>query len=482
MRQIEAPWSLPIFLNLGSLQAAPFRANGQKFVSLNNECKRSLEESRETRMKAANSTIHVAPVAFHTTLRTAGGWRISRQEGVEPRFPASFAWQHQARAPRTLPEPAAAKLAFCVTDLDAGGAERALVQLATRLDRTVWLPKVFNLSVPGALVEPLVAAGVPVESLCARGRRDVRVLPRLCRGLREFQPRLVQTWLFHGNLAGRLAARFCGLGPVVSGIRVAEQRKKWHLRLDRWTNRLVRINVAVSQAVAQFSINSGGLEPGKVVVIPNGVDCQLFATAEPADLRPLGIPPGSRVLVSVGRLDEQKGTLDLVACAAEVLPQCAGVHWLLLGEGPLRTAAEREIARRGLVDRVHLAGWRHDVPNLLRACHALVHAARWEGMPNAILEAMAAGLPVVATNVEGVAELVVAGQTGALVDPAAPGQLARATAQLLANPAVAEAWGKAGQARVGARFTWQGMANSYQSLYRELVEEHESLKKKKQGA
>jgi len=318
------------------------------------------------------------------------------------------------------------------------------------------------------LAQTLFSAGVEVVSLHARGPFDALAFARLCRGLRAFRPRLLQTYLFHANLAGRLAAWLCGIERVVSGIRVAE-RRVWHLRLDRWTNSLVRVNVAVSRGVADYSVSAGGLSAGKVLVIPNGVDVQAFARARPASLPDLGVPVGARVLISVGRLDAQKGIDDLLVCAQEICSQFADVHWLIVGAGPMRSTLERRMARAGLNQRVHLLGWRADVPSLLRASYALVHAARWEGMPNVILEAMAAGLPVVSTNVEGAAELVDHGSTGLLVAAGAPAELARAAAQLLAAPAMARQWGAAGQSRVERDFRWETSVAAYQALYARLL-------------
>src|SRR5262249_49760711 len=137
------------------------------------------------------------------------------------------------------------RIAFCITDLDPGGAERALAQLVTRLDRGRWDPAVFCLSSGGALADALKRAAGPGVCLGARRSQPVRVLWRLARELRRFRPEILQTFLFHANLAGRIAARMAGVRHVVSGIRVAEKRSPVPLWLDRWTNKLVRLNVCV---------------------------------------------------------------------------------------------------------------------------------------------------------------------------------------------------------------------------------------------
>jgi glycosyltransferase involved in cell wall biosynthesis len=361
------------------------------------------------------------------------------------------------------------RIAFCITDLDPGGAERALVQLVKGLDRNRWEPAVFCLAGHGALADELLAAGTKVMCLGARHWSSIWVILRLARELRRFQPTIVQTFLFHANLAGRLAARSAGVDKVVAGIRVAEKRSRIPLWLDHWTNRLVTTNICVSQAVADFSITQAGLAPEKIVVIPNGVDVRKFADAHPSDLRPFGIPEGSPVLLTIGRLDRQKGLTDLIEAAALVAARFPAVHFLLVGEGPERSAIERLIGEKGMAERVHLAGWRPDVPKLLATGFGVVLSSHWEGMPNVVLEAMAAGLPVVATGVEGTAELVMDGQTGVLVPIKSPQALAEAIGRLLADPVSSKALGAAGRERVTAQFSWAQMVARYEALYESLI-------------
>jgi glycosyltransferase involved in cell wall biosynthesis len=365
-------------------------------------------------------------------------------------------------------EAATVRIAFCITDLDPGGAERALVQLVTRLDRARWEPAVFCLAGRGALADELSAAGVPVVCLGASHWTGVGAVWRLCRELRRFRPTLLQTFLFHANLAGRLAGRLAGVLTIVSGIRVAEKRSRVYLWLDRWTNWLVATNVCVSQAVADFSIAEGGLSRRKIVVIHNGVDVARFAGARPAELSALGIPERSRTLLTIGRLDRQKGLLDLIEAAGVVVQKHPDAHFLLVGEGPERAALERAVRERGLAARVHFAGWRADVPELLSAGCALVLTSHWEGLPNVILEAMAAGMPVVASRVEGTAELVIDGQTGRLVPSRSPELLAAALEALLNDSQGAAAMGRAGRERAAAEFTWEATVARYDALYRSL--------------
>ena len=361
------------------------------------------------------------------------------------------------------------RIAFCITDLDPGGAERALVQLVTRLDRSRWTPIVFCLAGPGPLADDLRAVNIEVVCFGAKHWRSAGIVLRLARELRRFRPAIVQTFLFHANVAGRIAARLAGIKNIVSGIRVAEHRSRVPLWIDRWTNWLVKINVCVSQAVADFSIHKAGLSPNKLIVIPNGVDAARFTSAQPADLTQFGISAGSRTVLTVGRLDPQKGLGDLVEAAALVASRIPQAQFLIVGEGPERSRIERDISARGLGDRVHLAGWRADIPEIMAAGSVLVLSSHWEGLPNVVLEGMAAGLPVVATRVEGVNELVIEGQTGLLVRAQSPDQLALAIEQILTDPEQTRLFGEAGRRRVQAEFSWTAMTSRYAAQYESLT-------------
>lgn len=366
------------------------------------------------------------------------------------------------------------RIAFCITELDPGGAERAFVRLVTGLDRSRWEPFVYCLAGQAPLVEVLKKSDVPVTCLGARGLRDWSVLFRLATEFRKARPSLLQTFLFHANMVGRLAGRRAGIKHIVSGIRVAEKRTRTHLWLDRCTNWLVEQNVCVSQAVAEFSIQQARLNPRKVTVIPNGVDAELFAAACPADLSEWGISRGEPVFISVGRLDPQKGLFYLLEAMRDLLRHSPRAHLLLVGEGNERAGIEAWIAENRLAASIHLAGWRPDIPELLKAATCLVLSSLWEGMPNVLLEAMASGLPIVATRVEGVPELVQAdsvqaNSNGLLVNPACATELVAAMAQIIGSPDVAQEMGRVGQRRAREEFSWERMIAGYERLYSMLL-------------
>jgi glycosyltransferase involved in cell wall biosynthesis len=363
------------------------------------------------------------------------------------------------------------RIAFCITDIDAGGAERALVQIVTRLDRVRFEPFVFCLSGEGELARPLREAGIAVVCLGARKRHGLSVVWRLSRLLSKLRPTILQTFLFHANIAGRLAGKAARIPIIVSGIRVAEKRGSLRLWMDRATDWMVSRHVCVSQDVAAFSAARGGLPIGKIRVIPNGVDASVFADAAPANLEHVGIPPGSRTLLFVGRLDPQKGPFVLMAAARELLPRHNDLQVLLVGDGPLAENLQKWIAKENLSDRIHLTGRRNDVPSLMRAAEIFVLPSLWEGLPNVVLEAMAAGIPVVASRVEGISDLLVDDRTGLIVPPNSAPDLVEAIGRLLADPQHAHQMGHSAQQFVRTEFAWDGVVAKYAALYGELLGE-----------
>ena len=371
--------------------------------------------------------------------------------------------------PPTWPEEPT-RVTLAITDLDVGGAERALVALVLGLDRRRWRPSVACLAGEGALAAPLRVAGIEVACLGVSARRPVAAVRGLARAFREQRPALVQGFLFHANVAARLAARGAGRPPVLGGLRVAERRalRRWHLTLDRLTFPLGVGSVCVSRGVERFSVERGGLPADRLVVIPNGVAPARFDAAAPVDRRSLGIPEDAVLALYVGRLDPQKGLDRLLQAADQVVRRCPTWHLALAGDGPLRaelTALVEVGGLAGVADRVHWLGRRDDVPGLLKAADYLVLPSLWEGMPNVVLEAMAAGLPVVATAVEGTEDLVVPGETGWLVPPGRCGPLAAALVEAATAADRRRAFGRAGRARVEVGFTPDRVVAAYERLW-----------------
>lgn len=357
-------------------------------------------------------------------------------------------------------------MSLVITDLDVGGAERALVALALGLDRSRWNPQVVCLGAEGALATPLRDAGVPVVTLDARANRPFQAVFRLAKALRAHRPELVQSFLFHANVASRLAALLARRPWVIGGLRVAEREKAWHRRLDRLTVPLALGSVCVSNGVERFAIETSRIRPDRLVTIPNGIDPAPIDAAPPVDRASIQVPEDAHLALFVGRMTLQKGVPVLLDAARIVARQHANWYLALVGDGP-ELASLRETAQRDAVlrDRLRWLGRRNDVPGLLHSCDILVLPSLWEGMPNVVLEAMAARRAVVATAVEGTEDLVVRDQTGWFVPRGDSARLAEALHEAASEPDTCRALGEAGRLRVETDFTPDFVVTAYDRLW-----------------
>ena len=365
------------------------------------------------------------------------------------------------------------RLALVITGLEPGGAERALTQLALRINRELFQPLVISLQPrPTAakclMVDQLEAAEVPVEILNAQSKWQIgSAVWRLSRRFQSLQPAIVQSFLFHANVVAALAGRLSGV-PVVAGIRVADPSPARH-RLERWIEPLVKKVVCVSHSVAHFSAQTAGLPRGKLSVIPNGVDVAKFRDALPADRHELGLPAQQRFFIAIGRLDRQKGHDWLLPQMPAIFAQRPQHSLLIVGDGPERKRLQAQTAELGLQQRVHFLGWRADVPQLLKLAEVLLLPSRWEGMPNVLLEAMAAGLPFVSTAVEGADEIAGLLQGDQVVNQ---GDAQAFTERVLAVTASSDyrmQLGKANQQRAEEHFSLALMAKAYEDIYCQII-------------
>ena len=378
--------------------------------------------------------------------------------------------------PRNAAEPL--PLACVITELDPGGAERAFVRVVIGLAERGWSPHVFPLvrtAGDGPLRESLVSGGLPVTALGERRPNPVALL----RHLRRLRPAACLSFLFHANLLTRVTAPFVGKGPagsppVVCGVRVAERRRNGHRRLDRLTGGLVARWVCVGESVRRFSVappsaGGAGLPAGRVLTIPNGVDGDLWANAEPAGRAAVGLPPAGPVVLFAGRLCGQKDPDTLLAAFAALIGTHPDAHLLVAGDGPDRGRVTRWRESHAAGSRVRLLGRRDDLPNLMRLADACVLPSRWEGTPNVLLEAAAAGTPVVATAVDGTAEVFTHGETARLVPVGDAPALAAELAWTLDHPDGAAEIARRARTHVLARHDWPAVCDAYDRVLREVV-------------
>jgi len=360
-------------------------------------------------------------------------------------------------------------IAFCITDLDAGGAEKAMVQLVTRLDQARWKPIVYCLGPEGELAPPLRQQGVVVHCYGATSPLHLGVIGWLTRKLREQAPVLLQCFLFHGNLVGRLAGARAGVPVVIAGHRVAEREKRWHLWLDRWTRQMVTHHVCVSQGVSQYLQRELRVPAEQMTVIPNGVEIVPASVSGLSLREEFRFAEDAPVVLAVGRLVPQKGFLDLLESFRIVLEQVPEARLLIAGEGPQRPQLEEKIGEYGLIGKIVLAGRRLDVPGIMRESTVLAVSSRWEGMPNVILEAMAHQLPVVTTNVEGVSDLIEHQVNGMVVSLGDRKGLGESIIRILAEAPLRRSLAERAYPIVNKEFTWDRAARRYEELFERLI-------------
>ncbi len=372
-----------------------------------------------------------------------------------------------------------------IATLNIGGAEKQLALLLRGLDRSRFRPILACTTQAGPLLDQVAASGVEVRVFDKRDHFDPGLIGRLFRFMRERRPDIVHTWMFTANTWGRIAALLARVPALVASERCVDLWKNpLHRGLDRLLAVPTRRIVANSEAVARFLREREGIPASRVRVIPNGLDprdAERLRPRPPEEVaalrRALGIPAGALVVGDVSRLDPKNGLLCWSAVVERLAarhPSLVAVHAggaLLEVERRYARRLDEEIARRGLAGRVRLLGVRRDLEAILPALDVFLHTSTMEGFPNCVMEAMAAGLPVVATRAGGTPELVADGETGCLAGLDDVATLAERAAALLADPALRRRLGEAGAARVRERCALRLMVGATERLYDEVLEE-----------
>ncbi len=395
---------------------------------------------------------------------------------VETQFDEREHMQRLTRHMTELLEPAGGarrriRVLHVVWSMAVGGAERVIALLATHADPVRFESLVACLNEPGTLAEELRQAGISVFAMHKRGPLDMRAFWRLRRLIRTQRVGVVHTHLWGANVWGRLAAWSCGVPVVTTEHNVDSWKSPRRLALDRLLLPITGAFVAVSDAVKVFYALHG-IPQARIEVVRNGIEVEQFPASRRSLLfDELGWPEHAPAFASIGRLAVVKDHAAFVDAMAEVLVRCPEARGLIVGEGPLRAQLQARIEARGLVGRVVLTGVRQDVPEILRGCRALVLPSTREGLPMVVLEAMASGVPVIATAVGGLSEVIEDGRTGWLLphDAHLVARLAERLTALAGDAALSARVGAAGQAVVRERFSVQAMTRSYERLYAQLA-------------
>ncbi len=359
-----------------------------------------------------------------------------------------------------------AKILYLIGTLNVGGAETQLVELASRIDRSRFDPLVCCISPGGKLVDTLRARGVRVHLLnysrafptqlgyVISVPRMIGMVWHLFRLVRKEQPDIIHGFLLAAYLLAAFVGRLAGVPVVVAGRRslgLFKENNYFYLMLERLADRMTNLFIANSEAVRQDTLAREPISETDIIVIYNGLDLSRFQeVANTAQSSELDIGDAPRVIV-VSNFIDYKGHDYFLRAWADVLRSFPTATALLVGDGTLRSHLENLSSSLNQGRSVRFLGVRHDVPALLALSDIYVHPSLQEGYSNSLLEAMAAGLPVIATSVGGNVEAVSHAVTGILVPPRDAFALSAAMIQLLRNPGEAKAMGDRACAAVRTR-------------------------------
>jgi len=368
-------------------------------------------------------------------------------------------------------------IVFVIDGLSMGGAERLMVPVLKHLDKATFAPHVCVLQIKDGnpVADDIRALGVPVTWLPVGRLRDVTALPRLIRFLKGVGADLVHTQLEFANVLGSAAAKILRL-PGVCTIhtlppREAGLKTRLHGALERLSLRFFCDRViAVSEGARRHYLTLGGVPPDRVTTVYNGIDLTDFARVDrrrerAAVRRELGVPEDASLLTTVAVLRPQKGIRFMIRALPGVLRANPSAYYLIAGDGPHRDALAADVDEAGVRERVIFAGMRDDVPRLLAASDVFVLPTLTEALPTVLAEAMAARLPIVASAVGGVPEMVEDGRNGLLVPAGDPAALSRACLALLSAPERREMMAEAGWRVVNRKFNVRRQVGQLEAIY-----------------
>jgi glycosyltransferase involved in cell wall biosynthesis len=378
---------------------------------------------------------------------------------------------------RSLHADRPARILYVINDLALGGAQRVAFHQATFLDPDRFEARIasFEFDASGAMVPSFERRGIPVHRLRRASDPAWSGLSRLDRLIREFEPDLVHTHLAAAGVLGRFVARRRRVPSVVTTLHNLsdwEEKRFSPLRwLDRRTLDMADVVVTVSDAIRRAVERVRPALSERTVTLHNGVPLEglLGARAEREVARAeLGYAPSDFVVGSVARFDPRKGLDILIEAAALAQSQCPQLRVLLIGDGPERESLEQKARALGVEHLMRIVRHRIDVRGVLAAMDLFAAPSRTEGLGMAIIEALAAGIPVIGSAVGGIPEVVEDGACGRLLPPAAPRVWSETLVQLARRPAELERWARAAP-DTARRFSLENSGMALEALYSRLL-------------
>jgi glycosyltransferase involved in cell wall biosynthesis len=366
------------------------------------------------------------------------------------------------------------RVLYLIGGLDPGGAERQLLYLAEGVARVADVTVVsLSTSAIGLLPQFQRIPGV-TTLMCAKHRKiDLTLIPRLIRLLRRERPMILHTVLRTANYWGRVAGIMARIPIVIAGERNVEvERGRVSNCLDGLLARVTDRIIVNASAIRDHLIRVEGVDPRTIDVVSNGVEVpSRSGSSDTVRLRQqLGIDDDAPLVAFVGRLTRQKNPARFLTMADAVRRHGLRCHFLLIGNGPLRPALEAQARALDLHGLTRFLGQRDDVGRILESVDLLVQTSDWEGMPNVVLEASAAGVPVVATDVGGVREIIAEAVTGHVVPASDVSLLVDRVVQLLGDAGRRHEYGERARRLVQDRFSLEAMVTRTLEIYNALLQ------------
>jgi len=358
-----------------------------------------------------------------------------------------------------------------VEGFSGGGAEKKLLELAKGVDPMRFRTVVCSLGLGDELqgeFAKLRQFGIEVIRIPRKLKIDPVLMYRLVRLIKEHKIDIIMTTLFYADVLGSLVGRIAGVKAVFSWETISAP--EWLLWRRLWSYRLaIRFCdqvVSVSKATAKFLTEKRGVAQEKITVIPYGVDLRPFSGGDGIENREkMGLTKKHKVIGMVGRLHPQKGHVYLIDAAEKIVRKHPNVKFVIVGDGELRSDLEKRVEEKQLSNYFLFTGFRSDVPEMMKTFDIFTLPSLYEGLPNVILEAMAAAKPVVATYVDGSKEIVVDGETGILIPPRDVESLKNALCEFLESPEKIRTFGQNGRKRIENHYSLKRQVKSFEGLY-----------------
>lgn len=358
-----------------------------------------------------------------------------------------------------------------VPTLSVGGAEKMVTRLLPALQSSRFQVRLICTGEEGELFNELTAAAIPAISLHAGGKaKAIQCLWQMGRQIRNFKPDVLLTQGAGTTALARLAATLHGVRHQVVWVHTSiRTQHPWRQTLDRILIPLTSVFLGVCDSQRKHLENICHYPIHKIRIIRNGINPSIFQTTESqSSLEEFGFEPGCNVVGMIARLHPVKDHRTLILSAPIVLRSMPDTQFLIIGDGPEYHVLAELCRKVGLQSKVHFTGTRNNIEQLLAGIDIVAHCSHSEGLPLAVLEAMACGRPVVGTNVGGMNELVQHGITGYLVPPQNPEILANYLIHLLKNKTLCQEMGAAGRHRIETEFHLESMARRFEAMLTEL--------------